>query len=542
MTQLGTPYRSDLRAGRDGFWQVLRAEWTKFRTVRGWAIALVAVAVLTAVMPILLSTPAKSNDNVTCVRRPGGCFVGGQTIATGPAGDAVTDTFYFVHQPMAVSGSITARVSALRASGNATGVPPGYPEALATQPWAKAGLIIKASTRPGSAYAAVMLTGRHGIRMQYNFTQDIAGNEPVASAATPRWLRLTRAGDLITGYESPDGTRWTRLGTARLAGLSGTVQAGLFVTSPDFIESQGSGDDRVDLPTHATAAFDGILLHGGLADQSWAGTSVGSPPAGVRPTLKCASGGRCKGLSAGGGFTSADGRYVVGGSGDIAPYEPDVDPIDVAFLATLFGLITVIALGAVFVTAEYRRGLIRTSLTASPRRGRVLLAKSIVIAGVTFVAALIGAAIAFHVSEQKLIANGWAPPVWPDISLTSGAGLQIVLGTAAIAAGASVLGLAAGTIFRRSAGAVLAVAGLLVIPFILAHVLPLAWADWLLRLTPAAAFSLQAGVRHYPQVNTVCAPYHGCFPLAGWDGSVVLAAWVLVALAGGFCLLRRRDA
>ena len=40
-----TPYRPGQQAGRDGFAQLLRAEWTKFRTVRGWVIGLV-VAVL----------------------------------------------------------------------------------------------------------------------------------------------------------------------------------------------------------------------------------------------------------------------------------------------------------------------------------------------------------------------------------------------------------------------------------------------------------------------------------------------------------------
>jgi len=38
MTMLA-PYRSELRTGRDGFAQLLRAEWTKFRTVRGWSSA-----------------------------------------------------------------------------------------------------------------------------------------------------------------------------------------------------------------------------------------------------------------------------------------------------------------------------------------------------------------------------------------------------------------------------------------------------------------------------------------------------------------------
>src|SRR5262249_38834454 len=41
-----TPYRSEVRAGRDGFAQILRAEWTKFRTVRGWVVGTVIGALL----------------------------------------------------------------------------------------------------------------------------------------------------------------------------------------------------------------------------------------------------------------------------------------------------------------------------------------------------------------------------------------------------------------------------------------------------------------------------------------------------------------
>ena len=33
------------------------------------------------------------------------------------------------------------------------------------------------------------------------------------SAASPRWLRLTRSGDTVTGYDSADGAHWTRVGT-----------------------------------------------------------------------------------------------------------------------------------------------------------------------------------------------------------------------------------------------------------------------------------------------------------------------------------------
>ena len=50
-----TPYRSGQRPGRDDFPHLLRAEWTKFRTVRGWVIAMVAAALLTALAVVALA-------------------------------------------------------------------------------------------------------------------------------------------------------------------------------------------------------------------------------------------------------------------------------------------------------------------------------------------------------------------------------------------------------------------------------------------------------------------------------------------------------
>ncbi len=82
---------------------------------------------------------------------------------------------------------------------------------------------------PGSAYAAMLVTGSHGVRMQYNYTGDLAGLPGQVSAAAPRWLRLVRAGDSITGYDSADGTHWTKVGVVTLAGLPSVVQVGLFV-------------------------------------------------------------------------------------------------------------------------------------------------------------------------------------------------------------------------------------------------------------------------------------------------------------------------
>src|SRR5439155_17494251 len=115
------------------------------------------------------------------------------------------------------------------------------------------------------------------------------------------------------------------------------------------------------------------------------------------------------------------------------------------------------------LTAAYRRGLIRTTLAASPRRGRVLAAKAIVIGSVTFATGLVAAAVAVPLVDRLERNKGFS--VFPVTSLT---GLRVIAGTAALLAVAAVLALGAGAVLRRSAGAVTAVIVLIVLPYILA--------------------------------------------------------------------------
>jgi ABC-type transport system involved in multi-copper enzyme maturation permease subunit len=117
----------------------------------------------------------------------------------------------------------------------------------------------------------------------------------------------------------------------------------------------------------------------------------------------------------------------------------------------------------------------------------------------------------------------------------------MVAGTAGLLAVAAILALAAGAVLRRSAGAITAAVGLLIVPLILGAILPQGPADWLLRLTPAAAFGLQQGIPHYSQVTSICQPYNGCYPLAPWTGFAVLCVWAAVALGIATFVLRRRD-
>src|SRR5260370_21864157 len=99
------PYRSGQRPRRDAFAHLLRAEWTKFRSVRGWVIAMIGAALLTALAVVALASAANGKQNPAA--NPGGPF--------GPGGEAVTDSFYFVHRSLDGDGSITAPVASLTA-------------------------------------------------------------------------------------------------------------------------------------------------------------------------------------------------------------------------------------------------------------------------------------------------------------------------------------------------------------------------------------------------------------------------------------------
>src|SRR5215472_1250113 len=122
--------------------------------------------------------------------------------------------------------------------------------------------------------------------MQWNYTGDAAGLGGAVSAASPRWLRLTRTGDTLTGYDSADGTAWTRVGSVTLTGLPSTVPAGLFAASPDLStvtsQSIGSGSGG---PSQATAAFDRVTLQGGWPAGQWTGSTIGKPSSGPYPVL-----------------------------------------------------------------------------------------------------------------------------------------------------------------------------------------------------------------------------------------------------------------
>jgi ABC-type transport system involved in multi-copper enzyme maturation permease subunit len=199
----------------------------------------------------------------------------------------------------------------------------------------------------------------------------------------------------------------------------------------------------------------------------------------------------------------------------------------------------VVVVATLTITTEFRYGLIRGTLGAGPRRGRVLAAKATVLAVVTFVATLIAAVVAMPLWLRLIRRLGVflfpAPP---------GVLLRAEVGTAAVLAVVAVFALAVGTVVRRSAAAVTAVVATTVLPYLLALTpfLPPPMAVWLTRFTPVAGLAVQQTLLRYPQVDSVYTPANGYYPLTPWAGFAVLCGYTVLALVLAAVLLCRRDA
>jgi regulation of enolase protein 1 (concanavalin A-like superfamily) len=464
--------------------RLILAEWTKLRSVRRWVMTLAAVIGLTALVAVIeASSRSGDAEEGEPLEQPD-----------------FADELHFVHQPLSGDGSIVARVVSQKDS----------------HEWAKAGVMVKDRLEVGAPYAALLVTPDHGVRLQWDFGDDVAGSE---GGATPRWLRLTRSGDVVTGYESSDATNWEEVGEVDLDDLASTVEVGIFVTSPMSmeIERQYGSSAVFEDPTLGEAVFDHVRVE--AAD--------GSPPPGdgewrdydtsVEPGL--------------GGSTESNGVFRLTGSGDVGevwrPFGDDM--VQTSLGGATVGVLAAAALGALFITAEFRRGMIRTTFAASPGRCRVLAAKAIALGGATFGAGLVASVVAFLVSQASFRTTTRTPGL-PELSLANPTVLRAVIGTAVLFALVSVLSLAVATIVRHTAVAIPVVILPLLVPAIVSTGLPLSVANWLTRLTPAAGFAVQQTIERY---DTAIAPLVGLG---------VLAAYVAVGLGVATMLLRRRDA
>lgn len=489
--------------------ELLRREWRAFRRP-GRLIALAAAALAVIAVGLLYASGNHASCAGPCRHDP-----------TSADGSVVGDRFWFLHRGLGRNGAITVRLTAM--TGTITYPPPHHDQIVpGLVPWAKTGIIIKDGVRPGSSYAALAMTGHHGVRMQHDYRHDIAGSPDGVSPRSPRWLRLTRSGATVTGAESADGLHWRTVGTVELPNLPDTAQVGLFATSPGdlTLRKVGLGGAVEETRfTQATGVFDHVTTAGASAG-AWRSEAVGGMNQTDWEKYHNASGAIEKG-----------GAITVSGTGDIGPSgDEGVTTVGQTLPGLVIALIVVLMVAARYGAKDGTRDDIRdgTRPDAAPgRRRAVVIARAVVVGGATFVTGLAAVGIVLPVGVAILRHNG--VPVQPVSAPTA---VRVVVGVAAALAMCGVLAYGLGAVVRRGWAAVVLALTLVAVPYAVATMplLPDAVARWLLRLTPAAGFAVQQTRIEYPQVVAHYAPSAGYFPLPLWAGFAVLCAYVLAVL------------
>jgi len=198
------------------------------------------------------------------------------------------------------------------------------------------------------------------------------------------------------------------------------------------------------------------------------------------------------------------------------------------------GQALVAILAVLAISGEYSTGMIRTTLTAMPRRSAVLGAKALILAGLVLAAGAIAVGGSLLAGRVLLPGHGFtAARGFPALSLAHGPTLRAAAGSVLYLALIALLSLGVATAVRDSAAAIGTVLGLLYLFPIIATALARNehWHRHLEQIGPmTAGLSIQAttGLRG--------------LPISPWAGLGVLAAWAAAALLAGGLLLRLRDA
>jgi len=143
----------------------------------------------------------------------------GETLTLAGSGADIwsrTDAFHFVSRM--VSGDISLTVHVLQVQ--------------TTDPWAKAGLMVRESAAPDSANVLICVTPKNGVAFQQRSATGVPATSVfgVPHARAPYWVRLVRRGDVFAAESSPDGQNWVPTGSTTVAMKPG-VYVGLAVCS-----------------------------------------------------------------------------------------------------------------------------------------------------------------------------------------------------------------------------------------------------------------------------------------------------------------------
>ena len=199
-------------------------------------------------------------------------------------------------------------------------------------------------------------------------------------------------------------------------------------------------------------------------------------------------------------------------------------------LMTMTGVVVMLIASSVFgvlvTSSEYSSGMMRLTLTATPRRTRVLVAKLGLVTGVTLAYGVATSVAMFLAGSAVLSSYGIEVPGLGDADAQ-----RFVFGLAVATPMFPVLGTALGVILRSTAGAITAVLGLLWLPQVFGELLPTWPQEHVMSLFPqSAADSLTGG-------HLVENPIYPD-PLVA---AVTIAVWMVVLLGAAHVLVQRRD-
>jgi ABC-2 type transport system permease protein len=209
-----------------------------------------------------------------------------------------------------------------------------------------------------------------------------------------------------------------------------------------------------------------------------------------------------------------------------------LDPAKTALTGIYLSQAVVAVLAVLTIGSEYSSGMIRVTLTATPRRTTVLAAKAVTLTLLVMAAgtaAVLGSVLAGGLilpAHGFTAAHGFLP-----LSLRDGPVLRAAAGSVLYLVLITLLSLGVATAVRDSAAGIGGVLGLLYLIPIIAGVASPLWQRHLQQIAPmTAGLAVQATT---DMQN---------LPISPWAGLGVLAAWAAAALAAAALLLRLRDA
>jgi hypothetical protein len=128
-----------------------------------------------------------------------------------------SDQFHYAFKTLTGPGSIVAKVESV---GN-------------TDPWAKAGVMIRESLDAGSIHAMMVVSASSGISFQWRFdTGGVSADSTTGGITAPYWVKIERdlAGNL-TASSSANGTTWQMQGQPQPFQMASSAYVGLVVTA-----------------------------------------------------------------------------------------------------------------------------------------------------------------------------------------------------------------------------------------------------------------------------------------------------------------------